>query len=196
MNDLNYKDFYLSLPKNIYEPSDDSFLFLEVLKKKISKTYLDVLEIGPGSGILSFFLSYFSKNLILADIDLNVINYLKSFITKYNLENVTIIYSDLFSNINKNLKFDLIVFNPPYVPSNTKTIICDDGGKNGSEIILDFINNLNIFLKDNGNCYLLVSTLNNIDNIKKNIIKNNLKYFQVAEKKLFFEKLIVFEIRK
>lgn len=196
MKDLNYKDFYSSIPENIYLPSDDSFLILDVLKKEITKVYEDVLEIGPGSGILSLYLYNFADNLTLADIDENVITYLYKIKSKYDLNNFNIVKSDLFSNLDKIKKYDVIVFNPPYVPSDKKEIICDDGGQNGSEIIIKFINLLNLYLKKEGKCYLLVSTLNNISDLKKNIENNKLNFRIISEKSLFFEKLLVLEIKK
>ena len=127
------------------------------------------------------------------DIDENVIVHLENIKKKYGLENQTIVKSDLFSNL-LDEKFDVIVFNPPYVPSEEVEILSTDGGEDGSEIILRFIPQLPHFLKEDGVCYLLVSSHNNLDEIYYELTYNNLVFEKVLEKNIFFENLIVLKI--
>jgi release factor glutamine methyltransferase len=88
----------------------------------------------------------------------------------------------------------VIVFNPPYVPSEEIIDFSTDGGKKGSEIILKFLNGLKKHLNKKGVCYLLISSHNNLSKIKKEIKQNNLKYKIINEKNIFFEKLNVLKI--
>ncbi len=193
----NYEQYSLDLPKSCYFPSDDSFLLLDTLKKEIKDIYDDVLEIGFGSGILSLYLYDYSKNIDCCDVNLENIDYLKKLKNKYSLEKMTVVVSDLFDNLNK--KYDLIVFNPPYVPSediNKKDylMLATDGGKDGCEIIIEFLNNLDKYLKKKGVCYLLISSLNNFNNLVKKY--NQFSFEIINSKKLFFEELLILKIKK
>jgi len=190
---LSYKDYLLEIPKGIYLPSDDTYLLLEVLKKESFLEKNVFLEIGPGSGILSLSLYDYFENLYLVDIDLKVVNYLLNLKKKYSLNKINIAQSDLFKKLNSK-KFDVIVFNPPYVPSENIEEFSTDGGKDGSEIIYEFLKDLKNHLKKDGVCYLLVSSNNNLKKIYDIILKSHLTYNILKEKNIFFEKLMILKI--
>ena len=101
----------------IYQPAEDSFFLNEFVKKEVknSDNKIKILDMGSGSGIQAqtcIDLGVPPKNITLVDINPNSIKFLKE---KFPLSNI--ILSDLFSNL-KNEKFDLIIFNPPYLPNN------------------------------------------------------------------------------
>ncbi len=194
MIELKYKNFVLNIPPEIYLPAEDTYLLLETIKQKIDSKKNNCLEIGFGNGIISLELYDKCKQLTCVDINPKAIKYLEQIKKKYDLKNMKIIKSNLFEKINKQ-KFDLIIFNPPYVPSEQIEDISTDGGKYGREIIISFINQLPKHLKKQGKCYLLVSSLNNIRYIKKQIKKNKLQQKIVNQQKLFFETLYVLEIK-
>jgi len=196
-----YEKYSLNLPKTCYLPSDDTFLLLDTLKKEITNNnkYNKALELGFGSGVISLYIYDFVNNIDCSDINLEVINYFKEVKKKYNLEKINVIHSDLFENISN--KYDLIIFNPPYVPSeeiNRKDTSClaTDGGTNGTKIINKFINNLNKVFKKESVCYLLISSLNNIKDVEKLCKENNFRVKIINRKKLFFEELIILKITK
>ena len=190
---INYKDYLLDVPSNIYYPSDDTYLLLDTLKSELTYTDKCFLEIGPGSGIITLASYDFFKKLTVVDIDVNVVNYIKKIKDEFSLTKLTIKKSDLFKEI-ENKTFDVIVFNPPYVPSEQIEVFSTDGGKKGSEIILKFIVSLKKHLTKNGVCYLLVSSHNNLKKIYSEILKNKLSYKILIEKNIFFEKLIILKI--
>jgi release factor glutamine methyltransferase len=193
MVQFNYKDFLLEIPKNIYPPMEDTFLMMDSLKEEFVKNNKSFLEIGAGSGIISLTAHPFFRKVMSVDIDENVIDHLEIIKKKYSLENQTIVQSDLFSNV-LDEKFDVIVFNPPYVPSEEVEVLSTDGGEDGSEIILRFIPQLPNFLKEDGVCYLLVSSHNNLDEIYYELTYNQLSFKKVLEKNIFFENLIVLKV--
>ena len=88
----------------IYDPQEDSFLLAKYVDK-FSKG--KVLDLGTGSGIQSEIALRHTKDVLAVDIDKESINFVKK--KKIKSE-----YSNLFSNVNE--KFDLIIFNPPYLP--------------------------------------------------------------------------------
>lgn len=172
----------------IYEPSDDSYLLLEQVKKYAEGF---VLDLGTGSGIQALEAAKKKnvKKVIAADIQKSVIGHLENTVRN---KKITFKQSNLFSNI-KNIKFDTIVFNPPYLPSDLKVKdITIDGGKKGYEVIERFLNNVGRYLKPDGIILMVFSSLTKPRMINKLIKKNKLKYRLLSKKRVFFEDLLVY----
>lgn len=168
----------------IYEPSEDSFLLLKTLLKKIKSKSLKILEIGSGSGyILESLKEKGFENIEGTDINPESVEFCKN-------KNLNVIKSDLFSKVKG--KYDIIIFNPPYLPldklEDSESKIITTGGKKGSETINRFLEESKKHLLKNGKIFLLTSTLT------KGIKWNNFKKIKINEKKLFFEKLFVWEL--
>lgn len=207
MTILNFKQYSLDIPARVYLPSDDTTLMIHVLEEEIIKSnkhFESAIDLGAGNGFLSLAIYDNVNELVSTDINPIVIDYLLDVKEKYNLDKQKITYSDLFDSIDKNKKFDLIVFNPPYVPSEEILSEDDDeingydlavnGGERGREIIDQFIEQLPTHLKDTGVCYLLVSSLNGVSEIIENVSKQKLNAHVIDSKKLFFEELFVLKI--
>ena len=173
----------------IYQPREDSYLLSEQVKKYVkNKSFLDI---GSGTGIQS--VSAFkagAKSVLAADINPESIKYLKK-------QNIQTIKSDLFSNIKG--KFDVIAFNPPYLPEDKRepkeSRRETTGGKKGDEIILKFLKQAKSHLNKGGFILLIISSLTPQDRVIKLLKKLKLKKRKIAEKKLFFEKLEVWRIK-
>jgi release factor glutamine methyltransferase len=193
MVQINYKDYLLDVPKDIYYPSDDTYLLLDVLKKEIIYGNKSFLEVGTGSGLITLTMYDFFDKLTVVDIDEKVIEHITLISKKLALTKIIVIKSDLFSKIDFK-KFDVIVFNPPYVPSEKIEVYSTDGGKDGCEIIFKFIKSLKNHLNKKGVCYFLVSSHNNLSKVYNEILKNKLSYKILIEKNIFFEKLIILKI--
>ena len=172
----------------IYQPSDDSFLLAEFVKEEIKKHELEnVLDMGSGSGIqaeTAINSGINPKNIILADINPDAIKFLKGKFPKSK-----IILSDLFSKIPKKSEFDLIIFNPPYLPDHEFDNKPDtSGGKNGSEIINKFLKQAKHYLNKNGKILMLTSSFT------KGIDWQDYEKRLLGKKKIFFEELYVLEL--
>ena len=168
----------------IYLPAEDSYLLSEVLKKEIKNRDIKFLEIGIGSGIqLQTAKDLGIKQILGADINPDAVKHCKSL-------GFNCIQSDLFKNING--KFDLIVFNPPYLPLDKRepksSRLSTTGGKKGSEIINNFLKQSKKHLNKDGKIYLLTSSFT------KGIDWLNHKKKLLAKKKIFFEELFVWEL--
>jgi len=183
----------------MYTPREDSFLIKKHIKdfckkSNSSNSSFSVLDIGTGSGILAQEASKYSKKVVATDIDSKTISFLKKEFK--HTSKVKFLHSNLFSKINKKVKFDLIIFNPPYIPTkkinkkrdNIKYIDLD-GGKNGTEIIEKFLKHAKKFLKKDGKILLLTSSLNK--NIEKLFKKYNYTYIALDEEKFAFEKIFL-----
>ena len=168
----------------IYEPSDDTFLLAEQVKKLVQGK---VLDLGTGSGYLAEIAIKNNCKVLAADIN-------KECVTYCNNKGIKTIQSDLFSNIKD--KFDYIIFNPPYLPEDKdedeESKLITTGGKKGNEIIIKFFNQVKSNLNPNGKILILVSSLT--PDIEKIITSNKFKFQKLSSKKLFFEELKVYLI--
>jgi len=180
----------------IYQPAEDSNLFRNFLKKYLHSqlqspnskptSSLKMLDMGTGSGILSKTASKFisKKNITPVDINSKSIKLLKQ--KRFNA-----IKSNLFEKI-KN-KFDLIIFNAPYLPLDKRepksSQLATTGGKNGDEISIKFLKQAKKHLNKNGKILLLISNLTPMGKIKK------FKPKIVAKKKIFMEELLILQFQ-
>lgn len=172
----------------LYSPEEDSWLMKDVIKRINLSLKEKVLDMGAGTGIQGeMFLKRGlpKKNVFFADISNEAIKYLKK-----KFSGSKIIQSDLFSKVKG--KFNLIVFNPPYLPEDSRepedSRLSTTGGKHGSEIINEFIKQSKKHLAKKGKIYLLTSSLT------RGISWKSYKKKIVARKKIFFEELMVWEL--
>ena len=107
------------------------------------------------------------------------------------------IKSDLFSNVRG--KFDLIIFNPPYLPFDSREDIESrlhtSGGKRGDEVIIRFLKEVAGFLNKRGIILIVISSLTPKDKIGRILNEKRLEREIVSEKRFFMEKLEVWKIR-
>jgi len=172
----------------IYEPAEDSYL----LKGEVRKFCKDkrVLDMGAGSGIQALTAKEGGALSVLAcDIDIRAVNELKK-------KGINAVLSDLFFGIKK--KFDLIIFNPPYLPEDKRedaeSARNTSGGKKGDEIIIKFLRGVGGHLNANGIILLVVSSLTLKSRILSVLRREGLKKKVIAEKKIFMESLEVWKI--
>ena len=141
-------------------------LTLENIQNNFSQNQkLIIADLCTGSGCvgLSLALELLKKNyhfhLYLSDISPNAIKIAKENyqnLLPNNSDNVTFLESNLFKSFPKNINIDIVVANPPYIPSsrintlnesvkNYEPIIALDGGEDGAKIINSIIDSLPIF---------------------------------------------------
>jgi methylase of polypeptide subunit release factors len=81
------------------------------------------------------------------------------------------IHSNLFKEVPKERKYNLILFNAPYLPSDKaeekQSQLETTGGKRGDEISLKFLRQSKKFLKHHGKILLLVSSLTPLERINE-----------------------------
>lgn len=174
----------------IYSPEEDSYLLQEVISKSVrNKNFLDM---GAGSGIISITAKNSgAKSILSADIDEESINFLKS-------KGFNAIKTDLFAKIGS-LKFDVISFNPPYLPLDKREDLesqrATTGGKKGDEIPLRFIKQASKHLTKEGVIFILLSSLTPKKRLVGLIKELGLSKRVVASKKIFMESLEVWRIK-
>jgi len=182
--------------ERVYPPDEDSYLMIKSIN---TKDYRNALEIGVGSGIISLNLAKKLDHVFACDINPFALRLSKKNATLNSIKNLYLFSSNLFSSIKKESFFDLIIFNPPYLPVETPPEnfldLSYNGGLDGGEYIRMFLNNFGSFLSHNGQAYLLQSSLYPLENTTKYLTDHNFEYNVVNSLKLDFETLYVLEIR-
>ncbi|MBN1801499.1 MAG: methyltransferase [Candidatus Lokiarchaeota archaeon] len=206
----------------LYYPSDDSYLLIDYFYSHTTPESFDgiklefinnILDMGTGTGIIALSFLYLKQEYQNLNPHIYASDVLESAIKCARInekannfqEEITFILSDLFSNFPSSLKnsFDVIVFNPPYLPSsdllnetkkNDKDL-CWDGGNTGIEILGDFITQLKDFLHQesskNARSYFISSSRTDSNKIDKIVEKNELKREILCKKRFFFEDLFL-----
>jgi release factor glutamine methyltransferase len=170
-----------------YEPREDSFLMLEALAES-SLHGLRILDMGTGSGILAAYCARRGADVTASDIDIEAIRALQRTSNRMGIS-IKLVTCDLFSEIPE--RFDIIVFNPPYLPSSVIGDRTTDGGKHGTEVVSRFLDELTQHLVGNGRGMLVVSSLNDPEHLMMR--HPGLSFRTVRERSLFFERLFVLE---
>jgi release factor glutamine methyltransferase len=189
---INYQGMKFQTCEKVYEPAEDTFLFAENLKvKKTDK----VLEIGTGTGIIAIITSKITKRVTAVDINRYAVECARKN-SDTNHSNIDIRLGDLFNPVNGE-KFDLILFNTPYLPTSDDERVDDeleaawDGGKDGRLVINRFIKGLSEHLTPGGRVQLVQSSLSNIEETKKRLMDQGFEVSITASERFFFEEVVI-----
>ncbi len=180
---------------SVYEPREDSFLLERYVEQYSKKDFL-VLDMGTGSGIQGITAARKGSKVISCDINEAALKYSKEKAKEEGIMNIKFIFSDLFSNIPKK-KFDLIAFNPPYLPKekNVENIALYSA-KRGCATTTTFLDEANNFLKKEGIILLIGSSLASWSLIEEAIKKNLFDYEILKKEHVFFEDIFVMQVKK
>ena len=160
----------------IYEPQEDSFL-LQKYVRKFAKGR--VLDLGTGSGIQALTALEKTPDVLAVDVSDDAVRFVKS-------KGVNSKVSNLFSKVDG--KFDLIIFNPPYLPPDRYDT--DRSTSGGIRIIGRFLSQAKKFLDKHGKILLVFSSLTgDVDSLLK---KYDYESKCLETKGYFFEKLFVY----
>lgn len=167
-----------------YAPDVDSFLLRNWLEKQNLENK-KVLDMGTGSGILAITAAENGGDVTGADIDDEAIEAARQNARNTeNLEKIEFKRSDLFSNIKKD--FDVIVFNPPYLPG--EEIDEEDqtwhGGETGIEVTEEFLADAPDYLDEDGEIVFVASSRADLESLES---KYDLEVLD--SEKLWFETL-------
>lgn len=202
----------------VYEPAEDSFLLLDALEKDmeniLSHKPLVCVEIGVGSGVIITALKQllkFSTHCIGIDIS-NVACNVAQKTSKVNEVVIDMANMNLLNGFKHN-SIDMLIFNPPYVPSrleprgklesNEMNVTNDSivgawaGGVDGCEIIDQILNDLDRVLVHNGVFYLLLLKENKPNEVIQKLTRHDEFSAEVLmERRIIGEHLFVLKIKK
>jgi release factor glutamine methyltransferase len=164
----------------IYEPDEDSFLILKHIEKYAQGKR--VLDMGTGSGILAYEAKKYALFVTAVDINPEAVKSLKG---------VEGICSNLFEKVGG--KFDLILFNPPYLPRAEGGTIATDGGQEGHETISRFLLEAKHHLSNQGIILLVFSSFSGP--VEEIALANGYEFRIIETQHHFYEKLYLCEIK-
>ncbi|MBA2840452.1 release factor glutamine methyltransferase [Methanococcus maripaludis] len=179
----------------VYVPAEDSELLIENLVDVKNKSVLDV---GTGSGIQAInAVKQGALKVIGIDINPYAVECAKinSELNEINPEKLKFKTSDLFKNINE--KFDVILFNAPYLPTSDEEKLekylnyAFDGGKDGREVLDKFLDEVANYLKKDGIIQILQSSLTDGNKTIEKMEKLGFVAKQTGSLKFLFEELQV-----
>ena len=182
----------------VYIPSDDTFLLAENLEIKKGQS---VLEIGTGSGLVSMYASLLTDDVTATDINYNALELAEKNFKLNNINTIKLEFGDLFEPV-KDRKFDVILFNTPYLPTDSDDIINDDlnyafdGGLDGRKVIDRFINEVSNHLNDKGIVQIIQSSLSDNDRTLDMFDRNGFVAEIAESEKFFFEEIVLINAYK
>jgi len=191
-----YDDLSLDVSESVYEPAEDTFLIADTLRHIVDEENT-VLDVGTGCGILAVIMAKRAKMVVAADVNPHAIECAKLNAKANGVANkIDVRLGDLFQPIKETERFDVIVFNAPYLPSRRKeqeTWIerAWAGGKEGRQLIDQFISEAPHFLNENGKLLLVQSNLANIDKTVEKLRGAGFKATVIVRKKVPFETIVV-----
>ena len=110
-------DFYVQEGVLIPRP-DTEILVEEVIEIAKDKGEVNILDIGTGSGAITVSLAKYLENAKVTSVDISDIALeigKKNAISNDVSDRINFVKSDLFSSLDKEMKFDIVVSNPPYI---------------------------------------------------------------------------------
>jgi release factor glutamine methyltransferase len=177
-------------PAQVYQPAEDSFLLLRAALKELREEDR-VLEVGTGSGYVA---GTISGCTVVTATDIN-----PHAVRTARQEGVEVVRTDLAAGL-KNGSFDLILFNPPYLPTDPSERIDDwleyalDGGKGGLDVVSRFLREIPLLLAPGGRILLLVSSLNNSETVRSLLRKTGWQC-SVVDREILVDGEILFILR-
>ena len=123
-------------------------------------------------------------------------NYMKN-----GIENIEILFGNLFEPV-KNRKFDVILFNTPYLPTEEDEVLDDtinyafDGGLNGRKVIDLFLNEVGNHLNDNGIVQIIQSSLSGNEETLEKLDQLGFVSEIAAKEHFFFEDITLINAYK
>jgi release factor glutamine methyltransferase len=176
--------------EEVYQPAEDTYLLLRAAMEEARPDDL-VLEIGCGSGFVSHELALRAKRLLATDINPHAVRAARA-------RGIEVIRADLFEGIKG--KFDLILFNAPYLPTLPEERTGQwidyalDGGESGRQTVDRFIADLAGHLRPGGRALLLISSLTGLAQVQRTAKAAGLTAEVVADEGCFFERLYVLRL--
>lgn len=153
---------------------------------------------GTGCGILAILMAGNAEEAVAVDINPEAVECARLNARLNSLsDKINVYLGDLFNGVNG--KFDLILFNPPYLPTMGEECESEllvkawNGGPSGRKVIDRFLSDVPSFLEKDGKILMVQSTLSRPEETLRVLENSSFKTRVLAEEELDFEELVVIE---
>jgi len=174
--------------ETVYQPAEDSDLLARTAAERVTSGDR-VLDVGSGSGYVAATLSEAGAEAVGVD--------LSPLACREAAENgVPVVRGDLVSPFRED-SFDLVAFNPPYLPTPEDAEWDDwmehalSGGEDGRRLVDPFLASVGRVLAPGGEALLLVSSLTDPDAVRAYARETGLESEVLASEKHPYEELVV-----
>lgn len=199
---FHYKDLLIETHFEVYDPAEDTYLLLDSID--VNKDDY-VLDVGTGCGLIALECARIGANVVCTDINPIAVELVKkNYLMNQNklVGNFEVRNGDLFDPMLSSETFDVIIFNPPYLPTRKDEKVggwldvATDGGKSGLEVTKRFIGGLPRFLKKDGRAYFIFSSQSDVGELKSIVKEKKLKSEIVKTQNFENETLSVYCLKK
>ena len=206
---------YSKSSTDFYSPAEDSYLFLDTIEANMDEIMRShpspplCLEVGPGSGVISAFTSRAladrQQSSMMITVDVNpaaLYATQKTFACVGMSQSLECILGDATTCMFRRGVFDLMMCNPPYVPSDRNeidhplTAAWSGGLPDGREVTDKVIERAADSLYGNGDLWLLLDERNVPSAVARFAQSLGFKTQQVAKRKVPGELLYIFRFSK
>ncbi|MDK2825715.1 release factor glutamine methyltransferase [Methanolobus vulcani] len=187
---IEHRNAKVKLAEQVYEPAEDSYLLADTALDLV-KDCMSILEIGTGTGFVSAVLKA-NRNISLIATEISPI---AAKCAKSN--GIDVIRTDMFAGLIEKKQFDVVLFNPPYLPTSEDEKVpgwlnyAFDGGVDGRKDVEPFMQQVSNYLKPHGFILMLISSLTGIDEVIEKMRKYSFNAQVIASEKCSFEKLVI-----
>jgi len=176
----------------VYRPAEDSILLLRHARSRVSGS---VLDMGTGSGVLAIAMASIRRveRVVAVDIDRDAVEVARKRVEDSGVSGrIEFLVGDLFEGLDDE-RFDWIIFNPPYLPSEgAADEVSWSGGEIGREVIMRFLGGAREHLNPSGAILMVYSSQTGLEleNVERDYVVEALE-----EMPLFFERLYCLLLR-
>lgn len=182
----------------MYAPAEDTSLMINNL---VVKRGAKVLDMGTGCGVLAVLAAEKAAKVVAADLNPHAVACARRNVELNRVQmKVEVRLGNLFETIDAEERFDLILFNAPYLPveqgeGDSWVEKAWAGGPSGRMIIDLFIEQAPRYLEDGGRIFLVQSSLSDVEMTLRAFERHNLRALVIGEEKLDFERIVLIEAR-
>ena len=178
-------------PDLVYQPAEDSRLLGEATREFVDEGDV-VLDVGTGSGWVASVAAEEGAEVVGADLNPHAYREARD-------RGIQTVRGNLVEPF-RNDAFDVVLFNPPYLPTEPEDEGDDwletalSGGESGRAVVDPFLDTVRRVLAPDGEVLLLVSSLTGLDEVTDRAAENGLAAEEVDSEKFPFERLVVLRL--
>jgi release factor glutamine methyltransferase len=177
--------------KQVYQPAEDSHLLATAARAEADPTDR-ALDVGTGSGYVAAAVAETGACVLGTDPNPHACRQARE-------SGVEVVQGNLTDPFRAGA-FDLVTFNPPYLPTTPDEAVGDwmeqalSGGESGRAVIEPFLAGVGRVLAPDGRVVLLVSSLSGIDTVVERANEAGFTTTTVAEESFPFETLAILRL--